>query len=256
MTGSTVITSTPSVDPIRKKWATALERAPAEGNLVEPIIEGPAAHAAVYDAIQTATRRTDFIYLLGWWLDENLPLVLDDEKSTIRSLFTAKAALGVRIRAMLWWQPGKGRLAISQDIDQVAVKDPVLLQLLVQLTTEQGWVLPLADRSLGQPDQSSHAQIAAWINTLTDNAGRRVDGAIVDWRTTSVLGAHHQKLIIVKGGDGLIGLCGGVDINADRVRVVHPDKGEPLHDVPCRVRGPRASSSRHGCERASTRPVT
>jgi phosphatidylserine/phosphatidylglycerophosphate/cardiolipin synthase-like enzyme len=55
-----------------------------------------------------------------------------------------------------------------------------------------------------------------------------------------VFGAHHQKLLVVKGSLGLIGYCGGLDINSDRIMVVHRGKGEPLHDVHCRIQGPAA----------------
>jgi len=93
---------------------------------------------------------------------------------------------------------------------------------------------------LGDASQQTHFQVADWVNALTCNDGRRTGGAIVDWRTASVFGSHHQKLMLVKGSEGLSAFCGGVDINPDRVKVVHPAMGQPLHDVHCRVRGPAA----------------
>lgn len=50
----------------------------------------------------------------------------------------------------------------------------------------------------------------------------------------SVLGAHHQKIVVIYGDAGLIAYCGGVDLcknRADRAR---------WHDVHCRLQGPAA----------------
>jgi phosphatidylserine/phosphatidylglycerophosphate/cardiolipin synthase-like enzyme len=78
--------------------------------------------------------------------------------------------------------------------------------------------------------------------------------------------SHHQKLLVVQGREGLVALCGGVDINADRVHDLPPPRGSyradrphvswtdsggsggsgaqgsgnPLHDVHARVTGPTA----------------
>jgi phosphatidylserine/phosphatidylglycerophosphate/cardiolipin synthase-like enzyme len=75
--------------------------------------------------------------------------------------------------------------------------------------------------------------------------------------------SHHQKLLVVQGRDGLVALCGGVDVNADRVHELPPPAGSyrsdrphvswtdasgsgpqgggnPLHDVHARLTGPTA----------------
>ena len=77
--------------------------------------------------------------------------------------------------------------------------------------------------------------------------------------------SHHQKLLVVQGRDGLVALCGGVDVNADRVHDLPPPRGSyradrpdvgwsdsrlrrqrirgsgnPLHDVHARLTGPTA----------------
>jgi phosphatidylserine/phosphatidylglycerophosphate/cardiolipin synthase-like enzyme len=70
------------------------------------------------------------------------------------------------------------------------------------------------------------------INALANGA------AILDNRTLN-LGAHHQKILIVKGAEGLEAFCGGVDINPDRVPPA-TGNGRPLHDVHCRIKGPGA----------------
>jgi phosphatidylserine/phosphatidylglycerophosphate/cardiolipin synthase-like enzyme len=106
-----------------------------------------------------------------------------------------------------------------------------------------------------------------FINTLSTGA------AILDNETSStILGAHHQKVLVVKGSNGLVGFCGGIDINSDRVAWGTPPAaaapaysssgglssgtadpaatvsasgssggaGAPLHDVHSQVIGPAA----------------
>ncbi len=61
-------------------------------------------------------------------------------------------------------------------------------------------------------------------------------------------GSHHQKILIVKGSEGLIAFCGGIDIVANRVVNTGGGSssgssgggGSPLHDVHCRITGPAA----------------
>lgn len=88
------------------------------------------------------------------------------------------------------------------------------------------------------------------INRLSHGA------AILDNRTISKswklnVGAHHQKILIVKGGQGLISFCGGVDINPNRIMASSGGGsgsgsgsggggGNPLHDVHCQITGPAA----------------
>jgi phosphatidylserine/phosphatidylglycerophosphate/cardiolipin synthase-like enzyme len=71
-------------------------------------------------------------------------------------------------------------------------------------------------------------------------------GAILDNETLN-FGSHHQKVLVVKGNQGLISFCGGVDINPDRITTTSNSssgssggQGTPLHDVHCRVLGPAA----------------
>jgi phosphatidylserine/phosphatidylglycerophosphate/cardiolipin synthase-like enzyme len=99
--------------------------------------------------------------------------------------------------------------------------------------------------------------------------------AILD-NDTLRFGSHHQKILVVSGMQGLIGFCGGVDINPDRVvsnpKLAFPGcmgggssnsnnnngslvigssggvsnsssgaiVGAPLHDIHCQIRGPAA----------------
>jgi phosphatidylserine/phosphatidylglycerophosphate/cardiolipin synthase-like enzyme len=89
-----------------------------------------------------------------------------------------------------------------------------------------------------------------WDQPLTQNSAEvdRINrlptgAAILDNATPAPIasfGSHHQKVLVIKGSQGLITFCGGIDINDDRLRAVNSGRGEPLHDVHCRVVGPAA----------------
>ena len=85
---------------------------------------------------------------------------------------------------------------------------------------------------------------------LDNHQGGVIDGFFV--------GSQHQKVLVVKGTDGLIAFCGGIDMNCDRICPVGAcgssgggsvvqassgsagNAGQPLHDVHCRIAGPAA----------------
>ena len=72
------------------------------------------------------------------------------------------------------------------------------------------------------------------INTFSNGA------AILDNKTLFA-GSHHQKVLVVQGPDGLTGFCGGVDFNQDRLWPTATQKGSPMHDLHCKIRGPAAA---------------
>jgi phosphatidylserine/phosphatidylglycerophosphate/cardiolipin synthase-like enzyme len=80
------------------------------------------------------------------------------------------------------------------------------------------------------PDGSNEGTVK-WFGALPGG------GAIHDDRVLTA-GAHHQKIVIVKGPDGIVGFCGGMDIEAKRL-------GEgphlsPWHDVQVQIKGSAA----------------
>lgn len=219
----------PQVPP-EVKWAAALGRDYTHGNVVQALIDGPDAFQAIYEAIETTQGRSHFIYLLAWWLDLDLPLSQTaQDNTTLRALFEKKAKAGVQIRVMMWLNPGKGTKAhdTPEQIKELVDSGQNLDAYFEKLAQD-----PL---SFVSKNPKSHFTIAQWINKLPNSA------AIVDWFTAFLAGSHHQKLLCVRGKQGLIATCGGVDVNADRIKMVNRGKGEPLHDVHCVVRGPAAA---------------
>lgn len=202
----------PSREPNR--WRRIMGPGVRAGNKVTHLVDGPETFRAMAAAIRTATQRGHYIYLLGWWLDDDVPLVAPypplpgnrlgpvapDPNSTIRALFANAARQGVQVRAMLWDQTGK---------------------------------------------KKNTAEVAR-IQALPGGAALLDNNQLRSW-----IGSQHQKVLIVKGSQGLIAFCGGVDINWDRVQVKAPGGsssgssssgggGNPMHDVHCRIEGPGA----------------
>lgn len=187
----------PPPDPTAARWRGVLGPLARAGNAVQAQVDGPETFRAFFNAIRTARSEGHYCYLLGWWLDDSVPLIPPapgQPLTSIRSLFADLSQKGVQVRAMLWDQFGRQNTAEVKRID----------------------ALP-------------HG------------------GAILDNQTLP-FGSHHQKVLIVKGENGLIAFCGGVDINDDRINP-RPSSGSgsssgtsgsPMHDVHCRITGPAA----------------
>jgi phosphatidylserine/phosphatidylglycerophosphate/cardiolipin synthase-like enzyme len=174
-----------------------------KGNDVTALVDGKETYEAMVDAIRTATGSGHFIYLLGWFLDIDFNLA---RGTNIRALFTAASAATpspVEVRAMLWQQ--KALLATGVKVV-----------------------------SLGFANPNQNVAEVKFINGLPSGA------AILDNRTLN-FGAHHQKILIVNGSQGLVAFCGGLDINPDRIdHIPKVQPGSPMHDVHCRIQGPAA----------------
>lgn len=228
------------------------------GNEVKYLVNGSEAFPEMAAAMKTAVGPGHFIYLLGWWLDLDLPMSGAETPSTI---FTAAAAAGVQVRAMLWrnitgaanprrvWVMNMPLTAVIRiDVKEIVPGGPPptpdvrLGEVIVSTFDVPGEAAPaLFD---GSPDPwwapglqggpVPNVQNTAgvdFINALACPVGAGHCAAILDSRHP-IAGAHHQKVLIVLGKDGLIGFCGGIDLNKDRLSF--------LYDVHCRVDGPGA----------------
>ncbi|MHA7269536.1 S8 family serine peptidase [Arthrobacter sp. HLT1-20] len=160
------------------RWVRALGPQVRPGNQATALIDGAETYASYLDAIRTARGEGHFIYLLGWFLDLDVPLNRPDgpaycggtrnptvAASTMRTLLAAASAAGVQVRVMLWDQP------------------------LAQNSAEVNFVNRLARGA-----------------AILDNN-----------ELSNTFGSQHQKVLLVGGFQGLIGFCGGLDINDDRL---------------------------------------
>lgn len=209
----------PRPDDAVVRWKALLGPACRDGNDVQELVGGPEAFRAMHAAIRTARGREHYIYLLGWWLDLDEPL----DVPTTGPACPANRGGPSTLRRLL--------SAASDAGVQVRVV------LWDQPGTKNSKEVDFVD---GLPNGAAF---------LDNHQGGFISGFLA--------GSQHQKALVVKGADGLIAFCGGVDINCDRVcpggacgssgggNVVQASSGsagtgQPLHDVHCRIAGPAA----------------
>lgn len=192
--------------------------APPAGSDVQYLVDGPDTLEAMMEAMRTAEKSSHFIVLLGWSLDVHT-IMTPDGTPVPRSFLQVveeRAALGVPVRVLLWdntlmlsgvdednnpLPPGSGPRRLNENAKAALEKLRTDKKLDVYCNLDdntKGWVSGKVASFAGQPGVHSY-------------------------------GAHHQKILLVHGNDGLIGFCGGIDIDPNRISY--------LHDVHVRVQG-------------------
>ncbi|ATY30901.1 phospholipase D-like domain-containing protein [Sphingomonas psychrotolerans] len=196
------------------------------GNAVAALIDGNATFNAMAADMGATSGERDFIYLLGW---DNFDTFALGAASSFRDIYTAAAGRGVEVAAMLWDQFGIVTAADRSATEVVnhvnalrggkAIKD----DLTTNHTTASTVRLAIAAALAGL----NHRLIPVIFRIIEPDIAR-------------LTGSHHQKVLVVKRGEVLVGYCGGIDMNPNRVRVVDADAGQPHHDTHCRIIGPSA----------------
>jgi phosphatidylserine/phosphatidylglycerophosphate/cardiolipin synthase-like enzyme len=183
-------------DPVNPDWKRWFYDGACDGgNEVVGYIRPHKYFRDAASAIRSATAPGHFIAIAAWGLFiDDPPLIGSDASSTLRELLTAADARGVAVRALLW--PG---------VD-VAI--------------------PIVGARFGAGFPAEAQDASEFINALPNGY------AILDDRHLPV-GAHHQKMLIVNGSEGLVAFQGGVDITPHRLN--------HRHDVQTRLRGPAAA---------------
>jgi phosphatidylserine/phosphatidylglycerophosphate/cardiolipin synthase-like enzyme len=196
-------------DPNFSRWFDTSIRPMRAGNRVTPLVGGLETFAAMGDAIQTATGKGHYIYMLNWYMDLDVPL----GGSTLRQLILVALNYRVQVRAMLWDQPLFQNNAENDYLNAVSI---------------------IPDNEEDEEDQKE-SEDQTYIRRNPD-----IDCASILDNNTLHFGAHHQKILIVKGSSGLVAFCGGIDFNLNRILHRDSDPGSPLHDVHCKIEGPAA----------------
>jgi phosphatidylserine/phosphatidylglycerophosphate/cardiolipin synthase-like enzyme len=171
--------------------------------------------------------------LSGWWMD--LRFKLTDEgvvRRTMGECMEVVVAHGGRVLCLPWEQAKAKVTYPTQDGDR--------------------------DFKFESEGHKKSVDAVTFVNGLTrdgrahgvvDGVTRPLTESVRSWLGVEVetkIGAHHQKFMILKGTQGPIAYCGGIDINADRLDDPEHDRGlraMPItpgsyHDVHTRVIGP------------------
>ncbi|MBK8259605.1 MAG: phosphatidylserine/phosphatidylglycerophosphate/cardiolipin synthase family protein [Polyangiaceae bacterium] len=198
---------------------------PTEGTDVQYLVDGQETFACMVEAIETADSAGHFIVLLGWSLDPRVVIDAKNKKTVVQVL-EQRASLGVAVRVLLFDNTeyqindfacdkiNQIRTNSSQDV--YAVLDDHTDSLTPGL--EGSFELPPIPFFAPLPESFHRARERAQKYTKKGNVG--------------AVGAHHHKIMLVYGRDGLVGFCGGIDIDGNRL--------SSLHDVHVRVVGAAA----------------
>lgn len=180
-----------------QRWFQGTGVSPSMQNGPVAYIYGKCAFTDIAGALATATAATHRIYLLGWGVDPDTKLIDGTPPVLLRDLLSKTKA---EVRCMFWDRPGREKVDITD---------------------------------------GNNGPIALFVNSLPNGAAildSKLPFAMLFGQLTGIrLGVHHQKLLVVSGGSGLIAFVGGMDINNSRV----DDGGGfvPLHDVHVRITG-------------------
>lgn len=205
------------------------------GNAVRSLVDAPRTYRMMTDDIRAASGPRDYVYLLGWDNFDGFALVPGDPGSSFQALTAAAAARGVEVAAMLWQQPipnvsppglNPARLSAERVVRRLSAL-PGGKAILDDLTT---------NNTLASKARLTVALAAAGASALLIPVIIR----LIEDDLARLGGSHHQKVLVVKHGETLVGYCGGIDMNPNRLQPVHPHTGQPHHDDHCRILGPSA----------------
>ena len=205
------------------------------GNAVMPLIDGRDTFNQMA-ADMGATGRGDFIYLLGWDNFDRFPL---GAASSFQDIYRAAASRGVEVCAMLWDQPILG-------IDP-ATGRPVVNPADISATEVVRRINNLAAGKAIKDDLTTNHTNASTVRLAVAAAVVGMNARlapvvlrIIEPDIARLGGSHHQKVLVIKRGETLVGYCGGIDMNPNRTGVIDPGTGQPHHDTHCRITGPSA----------------
>jgi phosphatidylserine/phosphatidylglycerophosphate/cardiolipin synthase-like enzyme len=192
----------PPSQPFIDKWTKVIDAPTRGGNRVDYLIDGWTTFNAMYTSIQT-TLKGD--------------------------------ASGYYICLLGWWLDENLRLNADKADSEIlallarAAARGVQIRVMLYDNFLKSLYAIFFSRTLTPRQQ------VAKLNALP-GAAAILDGHIVPDSFQS----HHQKVLLVRGSEGLVGFCGGIDLSFDRIQPVKRHPGSPYHDVHCRIEGPAA----------------
>src|SRR5207249_1656398 len=150
-----------------------------------------------------------------------------DESSTLSKLLSLASDRGVQIRAMLWANP----LNLVKRTSRRAIENINKLKNGAAILDDE-----TADKT---PASQLRVRVALSLGLATFPL------ALPTADKARFFGSHHQKVLIIRTDEGLVGFCGSVDINPNRLYPLSAlapaaGPGAPQHEVHCRILGPSA----------------
>ena len=191
-----------------------------------PLLHGKETYRHMVDAIRTAVDSSHYIYILGWMLDVDFEMIPGDASSKLSVLLKEAAGKKVEIRVLIWDNP-----LYLNDIKNAADKINALPNSLL-LKDNATYGSPGLKRAIFTLKMLL-AQLPHFLKYI-DSWRNFIDKVNVVQNE----GSHHEKVLVVKGKEGLIGFCGGIDINPNRVGGTdNAGRSTVLHDIHCELRG-------------------
>jgi phosphatidylserine/phosphatidylglycerophosphate/cardiolipin synthase-like enzyme len=222
----------------------------------DPILDGHAYFESLSDAIEKTYGSENYIYILGWMLDVTFSLRADDPSKTLLKLLQDADRKGVEIRILIWDNPipeyaARNKRAVGElsklqnarvSVDEHTYFPPALRDYLHKNT---GPYLQKTVLKIGKILEDFRPEAAAQLATVSvkDVSLENILYRILLFLAQPGLGAHHEKVAIVKNSSGLVAYCGGMDINKGRIVETIGKKEYPfpsVHDTACRLEGPAA----------------
>lgn len=199
-TGSSGTASKPS------KWLSLIQG--TSPSYAKPLVYGLSAFKAIVDAIRTATKSGHFIYITGWMIELDFPLIPNDNQTTIKNLLQHAASQNVEIRVLIWQNPDYKQTLINAK--KVIDSFPGAKMQIDGETGGSGAV------------EGALIELREMINKIPSPLDEKLKdfdayNSILKYSNQKNEGSHHEKIIVVNGSEGLIGFCGGIDLNNNRI---------------------------------------
>ncbi len=221
---SAVPVPTPAPTITRSRWHSIITNTVSSPAI--PLVHGKETFKQMVAAIKTATSSDHYIYILGWMLDVDFEMIPGDKSSTLIQLLQDASKRNVEIRVLIWDSP-----LYIKGISNAATK-------INSLTNA---VLIKDNATFGSPGIKSAISKIRFLLSQAPLFLRFIsvwNDFVAKANTIQNEGSHHEKVLLVKGKEGLIGFCGGIDINPNRVKGVDSlGRSTVLHDIHCELRG-------------------
>lgn len=227
----------------------------AKRNKADFLLDGSAYFNSVVEAVEAANSSEHYIYILGWMLQVDFKLVENDASKTLYEILRKATGRGVELRILVWdnllpeytktFDDAVDRLNKLPNSKAMVDEHTFFPDAGKQFLRKIGPQIKKAILKIGEflgdfRPEVAPGMAAVEIRGLTLNL---ILYRLLTFLNAPSLGAHHEKVVVVKNSKGLVGFCGGIDFNRGRVMVDLKGASHwfsSIHDNACRLEGPGA----------------